>query len=189
MHMRWGAGILVAAAGLSFLPVGSFVLDPTTSQVEFFVSDNRGGFGGVARGVQATVAVREHDGTFVADADVRIDTSTITTGSGLRDGQMRRDFLLSDRYPVMTFHGTAIPTGSIAALSFPARVTGQLTIKETTHTVEFPVRVIALQNSYLVDGTFTLRMTDFGIPIPQFFIFVASDPIVVTMRLRFASAP
>jgi polyisoprenoid-binding protein YceI len=134
MQKWWGAGLL-AAVGLSFLPVGSFVLDPPTSQVEFFVSDNRGGFTGVARGVQATVAVREQDGTFVADADVRIDTRTITTGSGLRDAQMRRDFLLSDRYPVMTFHGTAIPTGSIAALSFPARVTGQLTIKETTHTV------------------------------------------------------
>ena len=188
MQRWWGAGILVAA-GLSFLPIGSFVLDPATSQVEFFVPDNRGGFTGVAGSVQTTVAVREREGTFTADIDANIDARSMTTGSGLRDTQMHRDFLLSDQYPVMAFRGTAVPTGSLAALSFPARVTGQLTIKGTTREVEFPVRVIALQDSYLVDGKFTLRMTDFGIPIPRFFIFAASDPVVVTMRLRFTSSP
>lgn len=185
----WSAGILVAAAGVSFLPIGSFVLDPATSQVEFFVPDNRGGFTGIARNVQTMVAIRERDGIFAADVDAHIDARSITTGSGVRDGQMHRDFLQSDQYPMMTFQGTAVPTGSLAALSFPARVSGQLTIKGTTHEVEFPVRVIALQDSYLVDGKFTLRMTDFGIPIPRFLIFAASDPVVVTMRLRFTSSP
>jgi polyisoprenoid-binding protein YceI len=188
MQRWWSAGILVAA-GLSFLPTGSFVLDPATSQVEFFVPDNRGGFTGIARNVATTVAVQERDGTFAGDVGARIDARSITTGSGLRDAQMHRDFLMSDQYPVMTFQGTAVPTGSLAALSFPARVTGQLTIKGTTHDVEFPVRVIALQDIYMVDGKFTLRMTDYGIPIPRFFIFAASDPVVVTMRLRFTSSP
>ncbi|HVH30820.1 MAG TPA: YceI family protein, partial [bacterium] len=149
----------------------------------------RGGFTGVARTVQTTVAIREQDGAFTADIDAHIDARRITTGSGLRDAQMHRDFLQSDQYPVMTFQGTAVPTGSLAALSFPARVTGRVTIKGTSHDVEFPVRVIALQDSYRVDGKFTLRMTDFGIPIPRFFIFAASDPVEVTMRLRFMSSP
>src|SRR5690348_16447526 len=119
MARWWGAGILVAA-GLSFLPIGSFVLDPATSQVEFFVPDNRGGFTGFARAVQTSVVIREHDGTFTADIDARIDARRITTGSGLRDAQMHRDFLQSDQFPVMTFQGTAVPTGSLAAPSFPA---------------------------------------------------------------------
>lgn len=188
MQRWWGAGLLVAA-GLSFLPVGTFVLDPATSQVEFFVPDNRGGFTGVARTVQTAATIREQDSAFSADIDAHIDARSITTGSGLRDAQMHRDFLQSDKYPVMTFQGTAVPTGSLAALSFPARVTGQLMIKGMTQGVEFPVRVIALQDSYLVDGKFTLRMTDFGIPIPRFFIFAASDPVVVTMRLRLTHSP
>jgi polyisoprenoid-binding protein YceI len=188
MQRWWGAGILVAA-GLSFLPIGSFALDPAASRVEFFVPDNRGGFTGVARIVQITAAVREQDGTFTAAVDARIDAHSITTGVGLRDAQMHRDFLLSDQYPMMVFQGTAVPTGSLAALSFPARVSGRLTIKGTTHEVEFPARVIALQDSYLVDGKFTLRMADFGIPIPRFFIFAASDPVEVTVRLRLTSSP
>lgn len=186
--MRWVAGILVAA-GLSFLPVGAFALNPETSRVDFFVTDNRGGFPGVAGGVSATAVVREQDGTFAADVDARIDARAITTWSGLRDAQMHRDFLHTDQYPLLTFHGRVVPTGSLASLSIPARVTGQLTIKDTTRDVEFPVRVIALADSYLVEGQFSVYMKDFGIPIPQFFIFVASDPVVVSMKLRFARAP
>jgi len=121
--------------------------------------------------------------------DVRIDARTITTHSGLRDGQLHREFLLTDRYPMMTFRGTVVPTGSVTAVSFRAVVTGQLTIKETTRAIEFPVRVIALQDSYLVDGHVTIRMTDFTIPIPRFFIFVAEDPVDIALRVRFIVPP
>src|SRR2546426_12270138 len=44
---RWSAGMLAAAA-LSLLPTGPFVLDRAASHLEFFVKDNRGGFTGVA---------------------------------------------------------------------------------------------------------------------------------------------
>src|SRR5205809_32812 len=42
------------------------------------------------------------------------------------------------------------------------------------------------------DGTFsadvTVRMTDFTIPIPRFLIFVAEDPVQVTLKLRFRAS-
>ena len=183
---QWGSGVLMAA-GLTLLPVGSFVLDPTASEVTFSVADNQGGFVGVAPDVQATAVVREEDGTFVADVDVRIETRTITTHFGLRDNQMHREFLLTDRYPVMTFRGTVVPTGSVATVSFGAVAKGELTIKGTTRAIEFPVRVIALRDSYLVDGKVTIRMTDFAIPVPRFFIFVAEDPVEISMRVRFVA--
>jgi len=40
-----------------------------------------------------------------------------------------------------------------------------------------------------VDGSTTIRMTDFTIPIPRFLIFVAEDPVKVTLRVRFVSPP
>src|SRR3989442_2052786 len=105
MQRWWGAGILVAA-GLSFLPIGSFVLDPATSQVEFFVPDNRGGFTGVARTFQTTPAIREREGTFTADVDAHIDAPSITTGSGLLYAHMHRHCLVSAHDPEIAFHGT-----------------------------------------------------------------------------------
>ncbi len=177
----------MAAAVLSLLPTGPFALDPAGSRVEFFVKDNRGGFTGIARDVQATAVVREQDGAFVGDVDARIDARSITTGSGLRDGQMRREFLVTDRYPAITFRGTAVPVDAVTALSFHAAMKGLLTIKDVTREVEFPVRVTALRDSYLVDGKVTVKMTDFNIPVPRFFIFAAEDPVEITLNIRFVA--
>lgn len=188
MSARHGIAGVMTAAALALLPTGPFALEPGSSRVEFFVKDNRGGFTGVVRDVQATAVVREQDGTFVADVDARIDARTITTGSGLRDSQMRREFLVTDRYPVVTFRGTAVPVDAVTGLSFHAVMKGQLTIKDVTHEVEFPVRVTALRDSYLVDGKVTIRMTDFNIPIPRLFIFVAEDPVDVTLKVRFQAS-
>src|SRR3989442_10637842 len=108
---RWSAGMLVAAA-LSLLPTGPFVLDRAASHLEFFVKDNRGGFTGVAPDLQAQAVVREQDGTFAADLIVRVDARSITTGSGLRDNQMRRELLPTYPGPGITFPRSATPGGS-----------------------------------------------------------------------------
>ena len=184
---RWSTGLLVAST-LSLLPTGSFTLDGGASRVTFFVNDNCGGFAGLAPDVSAQAEVREQDGTFSADVTVRIDARSITTGSGLRDGQMRREFLRTDEFPEITFRGTVIPVEPVTQLSFRADVTGRLTMRGVTREVAFPVRVTALRDSYLVDGTTTIRMTDFTIPIPRFLIFVAEDPVQVTLKLRFRAS-
>src|SRR2546429_6363533 len=105
---RWSTGLLVAST-LSLLPTGSFTLDGGASRVTFFVNDNRGGFAGVAPDVSAQAEVREQDGTFSADVMVRVDARSITTGSGLRDGQMRRAFLRPGAVPGINFRGPVHP--------------------------------------------------------------------------------
>ena len=184
MRQRWTTGMFVAAT-LTLLPTGPFTLDRAASRVEFFVSDNRGGFTGVAPDLSAQAEVREQDGTFAADVTVRIDARSITTGSGLRDSQMRREFLRTDRFPDITFRGAVVPVEPVTQLSFRADATGQLTINGVTREARFPVRVVALRDSYLVEGSTVVRMTEFGIPIPRFFIFVAEDPVKVTLKVRF----
>src|SRR2546427_4593473 len=101
---RWSAGMLMAAA-LSLLPTRPLVLDRAASHLEFFVKDNRGGFTGVAPDLQAQAVVREQDGTFAADLIVRVDARSITTGSGLRDNQMRREIRQTERDPESTSRG------------------------------------------------------------------------------------
>src|SRR3989449_4839011 len=183
---RWSAGMLVAAA-LSLLPTGPFVLDRAASHLEFFVKDNRGGFTGVAPDLQAQAVVREQDGTFAADVIVGVDARSIATGSGLRDNQMRREFLQTDRYPEITFRGSVTPVQPVTQPSLPANGSGPLNLTEATREMAFPVRVTALLDSYLIEGTTTIRMTDFTIPIPRFLIFVAEDVVQVNLRVRFVS--
>lgn len=179
------ASLLLAATSL--IPLGTFGLDDGQSRVEFHVRDNRGGFTGVARDVDARIVVREQDDSFSGQVDVRIDARTMTTGVGVRDRQMRQDFLHTDRFPAITFRGTALPRARPGALAFPAVLRGDLTIKDVTREVEIPLRVTALADSYLAEGQVTVRMTDFRIPIPRFLVFVAEDPVQISLRIRLAS--
>ncbi len=175
---------LVAAATLSLLPTGTFATDPAASRVEFFVNDNRGGFTGVAPAIEATAVVREREGTFDADVVVRIDARTITTGIGLRDRQMRQDFLETERFQFITLTGSARLVDQPRAGPFRVMLTGQLTIKDQTREVQVPLRVIALRDVYLAEGQATIRLSDFRIPIPRFLFFVADDPVSVSLKLR-----
>lgn len=176
--------LLAAAAAVALLPTGTFGLDPASSRVEFLVRDNRGGFTGVVRDIDSTVTVREQGESFVAELEARIDARTMTTGIGLRDNQMRRDFLLTDRFPFITFRGTVVLLERPGALPFRALMRGALTIKDTTREVEIPLRVTALRDTYLAEGQVTIRLSEFKIPIPRFLIFVAEDPIQITLKVR-----
>jgi polyisoprenoid-binding protein YceI len=174
---------IVLAAAATLLPTGSFGLDRGGSRVEFFVKDNRGGFRGVVHDVTATVTVKERDGGFAGEVEARIDARTITTGIGVRDRQMRADFLETARYPFITFRGTAAAERP-GGLPFRAVLRGRLTIKATTRDVEIPVRVTALKDAYLAEGQIIVKMSDFKIPIPRFLVFVAVDPVTITLKVR-----
>jgi len=185
MQFSWMSSLaLIAAATLSLLPTGTFALDPAASRVEFFVSDNRGGFTGYAPTAEATAVVHERDGTFDADVAVQIDARKITTNNGIRDGQMHRDFLQTARFPTITLVGSARLVDTVRAGPFGVMLRGRLTIKDQTRDIQIPLRVIALRDVYLAEGKATMRLSDFRIPIPRFLFFVAEDPVNVTLKVR-----
>lgn len=67
--------------------------------------------------------------------DISIDVSSINTKNERRDGHLRTaDFFDAEKYPNMTFVSSSIT--STGENSYVA--TGELTIKETTHTIELP---------------------------------------------------
>lgn len=175
---------LLVAAALSFLPVGTFEIDRAGSRVEFNVKDNRGGFTGVVRDLSASVVVREHGASFAGDVQIQIDARTMTTGVGVRDNQMRRDFLETAKFPFITFRGTIAPVDRVGALPFRAALKGLLAIKQVTQEVDVPVRVTALRDTYLAEGQVTIKMSDFKIPTPRFLIFVAEDPVTISFKVR-----
>jgi len=177
---------LVTVAQLSLLPTGTFAVDPSTSRVEFFISDTLGGFTGVAP-VEGTAVVRELEDTFTAEVVMRFDARLITTGMALRDQQMHRDFLETERFPFITFTGTARLVDQPRAGPFRVMLTGQLTIRDQTRDVQIPLRVIALRDVYLAEGQATIRLSDFNIPTPRFLFLVADDPVAIKVKVRFVA--
>ncbi|HEY3246949.1 MAG TPA: YceI family protein [bacterium] len=184
MNVRSAVAALVVAAA-SLLPTGPFALDAGASRVQFFVKDNRGGFTGTVHDFSATATVKEQGDSVAGEVEVTIDARTITTGIGVRDRQMRNDFLETARYPFITFHGIVVPASNPSGLPFRAVLRGRLTIKGTTREVEIPLRVTALKDAYLAEGQVTVKMSEYHIPIPRFLVFVAQDPVVITLQVRF----
>jgi polyisoprenoid-binding protein YceI len=112
--------------------MGNWQLDPYHTQVEFSAKHLgmmtvRGHFDEVS----ATADI-DPDHPEAASVQVSIATASIRTNNGVRDNDLRSsNFLDVDKFPVITFTSTGVePSG-------PDRytVTGDLTIKDTTHPV------------------------------------------------------
>ena len=175
-----------AIGALEFVPVGTFEILPGDSSVTFAVPDNRGGFTGRTAQVTGRVVVgpQGDGGAYVARVDAVIDAASITTGNGSRDASMRSEFLRTGQFPTITFKGVVNAIPGLAIRPFSAAARGQLTIRDKARDVEFPATITALAHEYLADATATVRMADFGIPYPRAFIFVARDPVTVTLHIR-----
>jgi polyisoprenoid-binding protein YceI len=175
-----------AGAEVSFIPVGAFAIVPGDSSVLFMVPDNRGGFAGQTTRVtgRAVIAAQPGGDEYNARVTATIDASSMTTGNGSRDAAMRSTYLKTEQFPSITFQGTVQARPGLAVRPFPAKVQGGLTIRDITRDVEFPATVTALDREFRVDAVATVRMADYQIPYPRAFIFVARDPVTVTLHIR-----
>ncbi len=189
--MRAGIFVLCLAfvasqASAQPLLAGRMQLDTGASRIELFVQDNRGGFRGWATEMEGTAQVRQTgEYAYAADVEVRVLARSVTTGLGLRDAQMHRSHLHTDRYPVIAFTGVVSAERVRIASEFPALVRGTLLLHGVPRELSFPVRITPLPDGFRGRGTFVVRMSEHGIPIPRFWIFVAEDPVQVTVDLVF----
>jgi polyisoprenoid-binding protein YceI len=152
--------------------------------------DNRGGFTGATEHVEGTATVTQVEAeSFAASVEARVDARTLETGSRIRDGQMRRDFLQTDRHPFILFRGTAASREPVTGGTVRALLHGTLTIRGTAREIEMPVAATVLADEYRVTGEATIRLSEYGIPIPRFLVFVAEDAITVRVRARFRRVP
>ena|ERR1700730_4631512 len=174
-----------AVGGIVLLPVGPFEISPGDSSVTFMVPDNRGGFTGRTTKVTGRIVVQpQADGdAYGAQVDAVIDTASITTGNDARDATMRSAFLHTDQFPMVTFTGTVSARPGLAVRPFPAAVHGRLKIRDVTRDADFSATVTALAREFLADAVTTVRMADYQIPYPRALIFVARDPVTVTLHI------
>ncbi len=174
-----------AVGALAILSAGTFEIAPGDSSVVFAVPDNRGGFSGRTTQVAGRVVIEPptDGGEYTARVDAAIDAGSLDTGNGGRDDRMRTEYLRTHQFPKITFTGTVSARPGLGVRPFPAAVRGRLTIRDVTREIEFPATVVALAREYRVDGAVRIRMADFGIPYPRAFIFVASDPVTVTLHV------
>jgi len=116
--------------------VGNWQLDPYHTQVEFSAKHLgmmtvRGYFDELS-----AIADIDLEHPEAASVEVTISTASIRTNNGIRDNDIRSsNFLEVDKYPEIIFKSTSVePSGG-----GHFKLTGDLTIKETTHPVVLDV--------------------------------------------------
>jgi polyisoprenoid-binding protein YceI len=108
-------------------------------------------------------------GTTVSDVEVVVDVASITSDSGLRDGQFRGRIMSADQFPTATFTIAAVELDEVpeegATASVP--VTGELTLRGTTREVTTTLEVRRLAGEVQILGSIPVTFADFGIETPS----------------------
>jgi polyisoprenoid-binding protein YceI len=173
-----------SASAITVIPAGAFAIVPNQSTAVFAVPDNRGGFTGHTGQVSGRVDV-ESSGpeTYSARITAAVDARSLTTDNAVRDQAMHATFLQTATYPSITFSGTATARPGLGIRPFPTPIRGRLTIRDVARDAEFNATAVALADRYVADATAVVRMAEYGIPYPRAFIFVARDPVTVTLHI------
>lgn len=122
---------------------------------------------------------------------IEVDISQFESDSSRRDNAIRQNWLESARFPIARFVPTQIeglPASYVEGQEYSFRVTGDLTVRETTKPVTFEVRASLANQTLSGSATTTLLMSDFGIgPISIAGILQTEDVVKVT--LQFVARP
>jgi polyisoprenoid-binding protein YceI len=118
-----------APGGLTDWTIDAAHTDVLFSAKHMMVTTVRGKF----NDVDGTLSLDETDPTR-SSADIRIGADSLNTGSDPRDGHLRSaDFFDVERFPFITFRSTSVEH----VRGDDYRITGDLTIKETTRPATF----------------------------------------------------
>ena len=132
-------------------------------------------------------------GSFIADpanpssasVEITVDLSTLDTGIALRNRHMRERYVETPKYPRATFKSVTVaaPSNAIAPNQpVDLDVTGDFTMHGVTKRISAPVRVILIPESDITRNsrgpgdwihattTFKLKLSDFGINVPEGFV-------------------
>ena len=86
------------------------------------------------------------------------------------------DALKSEKAPNVTFTASSINVGK-------SNVTGKLTIAGTAKNVSFPVSVVKKGDTYVIDGSETIKLSEFGMERPGFMGIKTGDVVTVKVNV------
>jgi polyisoprenoid-binding protein YceI len=159
-------------------------IDPAQSEAHYevgetFFQGNRFNLAvGRTKGIAGEVLVDFANPANSQIGAIVIDVSQLTSDEGRRDNFIRNNALQSSQYPQATFKPTKIeglPASAKPGDQLTLKVTGDLTVKETTKPVTFDVTLTAGQDKLTGTATAEILLSDFGAGPIQLAILQTED--------------
>jgi polyisoprenoid-binding protein YceI len=155
----------------------TFAIDPTQSEVRFTLTEMLMGTHttvvGRGNGIEGNVTVNFDDYSQSAISPIVIDASQLATDNNMRNGQIRRAILQTNRpeFQFITFTPTSVegfPESATVGAPFELTVAGDLTIRDITQPMTFDVSVTPVSETELQGSArATLLRQDFDLQIPS----------------------
>ncbi len=120
------------------------------------------------------------------------DVASFDTDLGMRDRDMKKNYLEVDRYPEAVFQlddarPTMLPATSGDTLHLA--VSGSMTLHGVTRQHGVRASLTPTAEGYLVRAAFPLRLTDYAIKPPKRFLLKVNDEIEVEVVLQLVRRP
>lgn len=116
------------------------------------------------------------NGNTIQNANFSMPAKNLKSKKGKTMDNKAYEALKSTKTPNITFSTTSIVIGK-------STVSGKLSIAGVTKNVSFPANVIKKGNSYVIDGTETIKLSDFGMERPGFMGIKTGNLITVKVNV------
>ena len=114
---------------------------------------------------------------------------SIDTGIGMRNEDMRQDFLETDRYPYAKYRGYISRVSRDTANMFTVTVKGEMTIHGVTNDLQTINTVTRHGDRYRVASAFAVQLPDYDISVPELLFMRISETIELELDFWLAPAP
>ncbi len=112
----------------------------------------------------------------ITNVTFNVPVKTITAEKGKTMEKKAYEALKADKAPNVTFTATSINLGK-------SNVTGKLTIAGTSKNVSFPISIVKKGNAYIIDGTETIKLSEYGMDRPGFMGIKTGDVVTVKVNV------
>ena len=152
------------------------------SKVEFLAHITGSSFTATSTEVSGKLETDEND--VVVGGAVIVKASSFSSGLAMRDSHMREKYLETDKCPLVTL--------SLAGAKLPANGVGELDVEGIMEAhcvkkaVKLHVKVVESNGARQATSSFSLDITDYGIPQPKFAVVKMDPKVEVTVNIRFA---
>lgn len=116
------------------------------------------------------------NGNSITNISYTVPVKTLNAEKGKTMEKKAYEALKSDKAPNVSFSATSINLGKSNAV-------GKMTIAGTTKNVSFPVSIVKKGNTYIIDGTETIKLSEFGMDRPGFMGIKTGDVVMVKVNV------
>jgi len=168
------ASLLLAASAAA---ASTYSVDPARAEAGFALQATMHTVHGTTSKVAGRVtATGDPGGARELSGRIEIDAASLDTANSKRDETLHGTTLAVSRYPKIVFvperftpSGPLAPDGTLSGT-----ISGQMTLRETTHPVAIAATLHESAAAIDVDGTFDVAWPEYGLPDPSFlFVHVA----------------